>query len=110
MVCRTRAAQVHVRFGNSPRPAVVWTQKKKSDWSGSQAARYFSNMLVSADTDVWMSRLHVPVAKREQVGEVADRRGGEVDPVDAGPEVDDDIALVLGKRCCQATALSAADT
>ena len=47
------------------------------------------------DEDVVADLLHVAVAEREQVGEVVDRGGGEVDPVDAGPEVDDDIVLVL---------------
>jgi hypothetical protein len=47
------------------------------------------------DEDVVADLLHVAVAEREQVGEVVDRGGGEVDPVDAGLEVDNDIVLVL---------------
>jgi hypothetical protein len=47
------------------------------------------------DEDVIADLLHVAVAEREQIAEVSDRGGGEIDPVDAGPEVDDDIVLVL---------------
>ena len=47
------------------------------------------------DEHVVADLLHVAVAERKQVGEVADRGGGEIDPIDAGLEVDDDIVLVL---------------
>ena len=47
------------------------------------------------DEDVISDLLHVAVAEREQIAEVSDRGGGEVDPVDAGLEVDDDVVLVL---------------